>query len=154
MHLIVIACTVIVVIATRCPVSHCRMTKKYRTLHNHHYYVLMSQFNLHTLQISFANFCKLSVWSTSINPAQSYTWLSLCACACAKCMLKLCMVKYNDALSLRAMKQKFDLKNNFLSKNVHWIPRDKNILPWTIFTWKYPTVNFFTHYGRSCLISI
>ena len=34
------------------------------------------------------------IWSASVNPAQSYTWLSfiICVCACVKCMLKLCMV--------------------------------------------------------------
>ena len=51
MHIIVVACAVIVLIATRCPVSHCRVsekcrlfqlgrvTKQCRALDNHHYYV-------------------------------------------------------------------------------------------------------------------
>ena len=41
---------------------------------------------------------------------------------------------YNYALSLWATEQKFDLKK-FLSDT----PRDENI---SIFTWKYPMVNF------------
>ena len=32
--------------------------------------------------------------------AQSYTRMLLCVCACVKCMLKLCMVIYEHALSL------------------------------------------------------
>ena len=46
---IVIMCTVIVVIATRCSVSHCRLTKQCRALDNSHYYVLMSLFTGHAL---------------------------------------------------------------------------------------------------------
>ena len=76
--------------------------------------------------------------SASINPTQSYTQLSLCVCACAKCTLKLCMAMCNYAL---AMEQKFDFKNNLLLTFV-WYPKNENILPQTIFTWKYPMVNF------------
>ena len=43
--IIVIMCTVIVAIATRCPVSHCRLTKQCRALITTiNYYVLMSLF--------------------------------------------------------------------------------------------------------------
>ena len=45
MHIIVVMCAVVVVIATRWPVSHCRVTKQCRELDNHHNYVLMSRFN-------------------------------------------------------------------------------------------------------------
>ena len=38
---------------------------------------------------------------------------------------------------------KLDLKNNSLLNILLDIPRDKNILPQTIFIQKYPMVNFF-----------
>ena len=83
------------------------------------------------------------IWSACINPSQSYTQLSLCVCACAKCTLNLCMVMYNYALSSWSTEQKLDFKNNSLLKNFCRIPpRNKNILPRTIFTQKYPMVNF------------
>ena len=76
----------------------------------------------------------------SVNPTQSYTRLSLCVCACVKSTLKLWMVMYNYALSSWAwsLTLKYFIVKKFSSDS----PRDKNILPRTIFTQKYPTVNF------------
>ena len=76
----------------------------------------------------------------SVNPTQSYTRLSLCVCACAKCTLKLCVVMYNYALNLCvwSLTLTYFIVKNFSSDT----PRDENILPRTTFTRKYPTVNF------------
>ena len=55
----------------------------------------------------------------------------------------LCIIMHQVCEQIK--EQKFDLQNTLLSKMFCHIntPRDKNILPWTIFTRKYPTVNFF-----------
>ena len=76
----------------------------------------------------------------SVNPTWSYTQLSLCVCACAKCILKQWMAMYNYALSSWAwsLTLKYFIVKKFSSDS----PRDKNILPRKIFTQKYPTVNF------------
>ena len=52
----VITYAVIVVIATRCPVSHYRVTKQCGALDHHHIYVLMSRFTLHKFNLqAFVN---------------------------------------------------------------------------------------------------
>ena len=94
------------------------------------------------------------IWSTSINHAQSYTQLSLYVGACVKCILKLCMVMYNYALVCKQQK-KFDHKIICCKKLSLDTPRDRNILPQTTFTWKYPTMNLsqitVLHFNCTCL---
>ena len=82
------------------------------------------------------------IWSASVNPSRSYTRLSLCVYACTKYMLKLCMVMYGYALSSWAWSKSLTLKYFIVKIFSSDTPRDKNILPQTIFTWNYPMVNF------------
>ena len=82
-----------------------------------------------------------------INPTRSYTRLSLCVCACAKCMLKLCMVMYNYALSLWAMEQKFDLKNNLLLKTFIGYPKRRKYFTTNKFHTKISKGKFFPNYS-------
>ena len=79
-----------------------------------------------------------------INAARSYPLLLLCVCACAKCMLKLCMVMYNYVCikfmsnGTKSLTLKYFVVKNFLPD----IPSDENILQQNIFTQRYPKGNF------------